>query len=168
LHFNISHPVQTIHQFYFITCFRGFIICFRGRWRKEGRILKVYLFYILKYQFKQCIMKQRVSVHWNKKKWKILSIIQTVFYKLLSCQNLELTGRSEITWLIALQAAAVAPVWTAFMDTSMRKKYTAGIGSRTYRKQWLTPVITDTKWRNKNKRKIGLVPGRSINCLVYY
>jgi hypothetical protein len=30
-----------------------------------------------------------------------------------------------------LQAAAVAPVCIAFIETSMRKKYTAGIGSRT-------------------------------------
>lgn len=37
-----------------------------------------------------------------------------------------------MTWLIALQAAAVAPVCIAFMDTSMRKKYTAGMGSRTW------------------------------------
>lgn len=44
----------------------------------------------------------------------------------------KLTGRSAITWLIALQAAAVAPVCMAFMDTSTRKKYTAGIGSRTW------------------------------------
>lgn len=43
----------------------------------------------------------------------------------------ELTGSSVITFLIALQAAAVAPVCTAFIDTSTRKKYTAGIGSRT-------------------------------------
>jgi hypothetical protein len=43
----------------------------------------------------------------------------------------KLTGRSERAWEIALQAAAVAPVCTAFMETSIRKKYTAGIGSRT-------------------------------------
>lgn len=35
-----------------------------------------------------------------------------------------------MTWLIAAHAAAVAPVCIAFMETSMRKKYTAGIGSR--------------------------------------
>lgn len=34
----------------------------------------------------------------------------------------KLTGRSAITWLIALHAAADAPVCMAFMDTSMRKK----------------------------------------------
>jgi hypothetical protein len=45
----------------------------------------------------------------------------------------EITGRSEIAWAIALQAAAVAPVCIAFMETSMRKKYTAGIGSRTWK-----------------------------------
>lgn len=37
-----------------------------------------------------------------------------------------------MTWLIALQAAAVEPVCMAFMETSIRKKYTAGIGSRTW------------------------------------
>lgn len=46
----------------------------------------------------------------------------------------KLTGRSEITRLIALQAPAVAPVCMAFIDTSMRKKNTAGIGSRTWKK----------------------------------
>ena len=44
------------------------------------------------------------------------------------------TGRSAITWLIELQAAAVAPVCMAFMDTSIRKKYTTGMGSRTWLK----------------------------------
>ena len=39
-----------------------------------------------------------------------------------------------MTWLIALQAPAVAPVCKAFIDTSMRKKNTAGIGSRTWEK----------------------------------
>jgi len=43
----------------------------------------------------------------------------------------KLTGKSERAWEIALQAAAVAPVCTAFMETSTTKKYTAGIGSRT-------------------------------------
>jgi len=47
----------------------------------------------------------------------------------------KLTGRSESTCWIALQAAAVAPVCIAFIETSMRKKYTAGIGSRTYQKR---------------------------------
>lgn len=42
-----------------------------------------------------------------------------------------LTGRSTMAWLIAVQAAAVAPVCTAFNETSTRKKNTAGIGSRT-------------------------------------
>lgn len=46
---------------------------------------------------------------------------------------IELTGRSVITWVIALQAAAVAPVCIAFIDTSIRKKNTAGIGSRTWK-----------------------------------
>lgn len=48
--------------------------------------------------------------------------------------SMKFTGRSEMVWLIALQAAAVAPVCIAFIDTSIRKKNTAGIGSRTWNK----------------------------------
>lgn len=57
----------------------------------------------------------------------------TQYYMLQNKAEVEikLTGRSAITWLIELQAAAVAPVCIAFMDTSIRKKYTAGMGSRT-------------------------------------
>lgn len=51
----------------------------------------------------------------------------------IKINNNKFTGRSTIAWLIALHAAAVAPVCTAFIDTSMRKKKTAGIGSRTWK-----------------------------------
>lgn len=58
-------------------------------------------------------------------------------------QNI-LTGRSAITWPIALQAAAVAPVCTEFIDTSIKKKNTAGIGSRTC--GWDRHAITLCYW----------------------
>lgn len=45
----------------------------------------------------------------------------------------ELTGRSDITCIIALHAAAVAPVCTASVDTSIRKKYTGGITLRIWK-----------------------------------
>lgn len=41
------------------------------------------------------------------------------------------TGRSARTLCTALQAALVAPIATAFMDTSMRKKNNGNIGGRT-------------------------------------
>lgn len=62
----------------------------------------------------------------------------------------KLTGISEIAWLIALQAAAAAPVPTAFIETSTRKKYTAGIGSRTYVKINMHKLAKIDKSRNRS------------------
>lgn len=53
---------------------------------------------------------------------------------------MKLTVRAAMTCLTALHAAAVEPVSMAFMDTSIRKKYTAGTRSRIWNRQENTKI----------------------------
>jgi hypothetical protein len=68
-----------------------------------------------------------------------------------------LTNRSEIAWAIALQAAAVAPVCIAFIETSIRKKYTTGIGSRTWK------IILMFSLNGKARKKLNIIQ-RIVAC----